>query len=113
MSIARELFREAARRGLRLRPVDGFLGIYPSDLLEQDPIFKHALLENKSDLLEYLKLRADAIQKARWVLNGEFELDVERDKKASLISALAHDLSLFDDPRCQRAFEKISAVNHP
>jgi hypothetical protein len=103
-----ELYRESARRGLRLEPRGDKLAVIPRNRVPRD--FAEVLRRHKQELLDWLETRNSNLTQdclpwlhiARQVLDGEFD-----DAGYSTVESLAIGLRGIEHPTCKLALNKL------
>lgn len=106
---AQELYVEAMRRGLRLKPAGDKLAVIPAKRCPPD--FAVVLLQHKFELLDLLKAQtlnltldcAPWLHVARQVVEGEFDAVLDNSVRGSLEIGLRS----VPHPLCQRALLRL------
>jgi hypothetical protein len=108
---ALELYREAARRGLRLEPRGDKLAVIPGDRVPRD--FADMLRQHKGELLDLLEANsmnltpdcAPWLHVARQILAGEFDK-----ADSSTVASVTIGLRSVLHPLCQQALVRLRAA---
>ena len=110
--MARELYSEAAKRGLRLESRGDKLAVIPANRCPPD--FADVLREHKAELLTWLETKSANVPPdcvpwlhiARQILAGEFD-GADR----STVESLRMGLQNIAHPLCTKAFAKLQACS--